>query len=307
MKINETIVVSQKKTTSNYLLEAGTLNGLKASKQRTKALLKFYWNGYAELAHQRSLIADHLYESLIQTSISYELNHWQRAVKYEYGLKPLSTVGSLQFTGGRFNTGRDVNSEVPVFPALYIAENKETALQEHLGQEPIVSNSKLTPLELTLTNPSSETIVSISGKLDKVFDLTRLNTLVPFVELIKNFHISKSLQREARKLRVPAPNIIKTPEQLTDSLLLSTWRAEPTSADIPAPSQVFGHLVYSAGIEGILYQSKFTKKLCLALFPRNFSKTDSYIKLDDRTPHSTVTTKIDAQNWRETELLDCVT
>lgn len=170
-----------------YLLESGTLDGMRAAKQVTNALVKYQWDYYSELAHQRNAIQDKIKSALIQTCIPFELEKWQRALKYKYSWHPLSTVGSVTFIGGRFNTGSVVNTEVPIFSGLYLAYDKKTALQEHLGQEPVSLRSQLNALDAALTNPASETIVSISGKLDKVFDLTVVDNLKPFVELIKNF------------------------------------------------------------------------------------------------------------------------
>lgn len=285
-----------------YLLEVGTLSGMRAAKQAMTDLLRYHWNYYSELARQRNEIQDQIKQALIQTCNSYELKKWQRAVKYKYGLHPLSIVGSLTFIGGRFNTGAGVNTEVPTFPGLYLAKDKDTALQEHLGQEAVPSNSKLTPREIALTNPSSETIVSVSGRLDKVFDLTNPENLTPFIELIKNFKLSPQLLLAAKKLKMESPGVVKTTDMLYEHLLHHDWRNVPSNYDVPANSQIFGHLVYSAGIEAILYPSKLTEKPCLVIFPRNFVGTDSYIGLDDETPHPEVPSRIDASNWRISEL-----
>lgn len=282
-----------------HLLESGTVDGLREAKNITQKLLNFHWNYYSELARQRNVIQDQIQEALIQTCISFEITNWQRGVKYKYGLHPLSTVGSLTNIGGRFNTGVYVNTEVPSFPALYIAKNKDTALQEHLGQIP---NDLLSPREMALTNPASETIVSISGKFDKVFDLTNEKGLDPFLKLIKKFKLSKELKVRAYELGEPNPETIKTVKKLLDSLLMPAWRDYPSRYDVPANSQIFGHLVYTAGLEGILYPSKFTNEPCLVLFPKNFVGTDSYIQIDDETPHAKVPIRIDGTNWRLSEM-----
>lgn len=110
-----------------YLLEQGTLQSMRQAKDRMAADLKYYWDYYSELARQRNQIQDDLKKVLIQDSISnFSFEKWQRSVKWKYGLHPLSTLGSLAFIGGRFNTGKDVNSEVPSFPALYLAIDKDT-------------------------------------------------------------------------------------------------------------------------------------------------------------------------------------
>lgn len=284
-----------------YLLESGTLADMRAAKQVTDALVKYHWDYYSELAHQRNAIQDKIREALIQTCVSYNPQKWQRAIKYKYSWHPLSTVGSLTFIGGRFNTGLGVNSEVPTFPGLYLALDKDTALQEHLGQEPIPPGAELTAREIALTNTASETIVSVSGKLDKIFDLTIVNNLTPFVELIKGFKLSDELKKTAKRLQLDSPGIIKTADKLRETLLHPDWRQLPSNYDIPSNSQIFGHLIYSSGIEGILYPSKFTGKPCLVIFPRNFIGTESYIALDDEVPHPKIPSRIDNSNWRISE------
>src|SRR3990167_5742562 len=173
-------------TSVRVLLETGTLESIQNAKRATDEHLKYQWDYYPELARQRSINSEKISQVLTQACSSYSIKKWQRAVKYKYGLHPLSTVGSLTYIGGRFNTGIAVNQQVPHFSALYIANTKDTALQEHLGQEP-VTNSKLTAREIALTNPKSETIVSVSGELEKIFDLTNADNLKPLVALIRNF------------------------------------------------------------------------------------------------------------------------
>jgi hypothetical protein len=220
-----------KTKTVSYLLESGSIKDIRRAKELTNELLKYQWAYYSELARQRNEIQDKIQQAVIQTCIPYELNHWQRAVKYKYGLHPFSTVGSLSFIGGRFNTGKGVNTEVPHFSGLYIAENKDTALQEHLGQ---VKHDQLTPREVALTNPASETIVSISGRIDKVFDLTNEKNLLPLIELIKDFKFSSEFKKFSKKLGFTSPQIIKTPELLIQTLLTPDWRQLPSNYDIPA-------------------------------------------------------------------------
>ena len=212
----------------------------------------------------------------------------------------LETAGSLTFIGGRFNTGTDVNSETQSFPALYLAIDKNTALQETLGQSK-VKPCKISAIELALINPQSQVIVSVSGELEKVFDLRKPKTLKPFVELIKGFKFSKALLASAKLLGLPEPEIVRQPEQLLNTLL-GDWRNSPTVSDVPANAQIFGHLVYQAGIEGILYPSRLTGKECLAVFPHNFAVTSSYITLDDEPPHEKIPRRIDSANWRVCDL-----
>lgn len=284
-----------------YLLESGTVEGARKAKKILAERIEFEYAYYAELARQRSAIQDELRQSLIKTSISYEMTNWQRAVKYKYALHPLYALGSIEHIGGRFNMGKAINSEMPVFPGLYLAQDKDTALQEHLGQVAI-PGAKLSAREIALTAPGSEAIVSVSGSLDKIVDLTKGNTLKEFVNLIKGFQISPRLMHRAKELNRGNCLIVKTELMLRNTLLAMNWRESPSNYDIPANSQIFGHLVYSAGIEGILYPSKFNGKSCLVAFPRNFVNTDSCIFLDDEPPHPGVPRKLDAANWRKSEM-----
>jgi hypothetical protein len=53
--------------------------------------------------------------------------------------------------------------------------------------------------------------------------------------------------------------------------------------------------VANAGIEGILYPSKFTNKKCLAIYPQNFD-SQSFIIVDGDAPVG-ATSRLDANGW----------
>lgn len=293
--------IPRKPPTIEYLMEQGSLGDIERFKKITIQILKYQWAYYAELAHQRNQIHDELKKVLIQSSENFRFEKWQRAVKWKYGLHPLSTAGSLAFIGGRFNAGIDINSTIPSFAALYLAVDKDTALQETLGQTE-VKGSKLSARELALLNPQSEVIVSVSGELEKVIDIRTAAKLNAFVELTKGFKLSVALEKFAKRLGLQKPTIVRHSQELLDTLLREEWRTLPTVGDVPANSQIFGQLIYQAGIEGILYPSRLTGKDCLAIFPNNFAVTSSYITLDDEPPHSDVPRRIDSTNWRICEL-----
>ena len=284
----------------DYLLERGTLQDLVQAKHRTTELRKFHWAFYSELARQREEIKGQIFNVLNESAISnFSFTNWQRAVKWKYGLHPLSALGSLNMPGGRFNIG-DVNTNVPSFPAIYTAVDKDTVLQETLGQAKS-QDSRLTARDIALTNPESETIVSVSGTLERIFDLRSANSLRKFVTLIKGFTISHPIRQFGERLGAPV-GTVATASQLSKILLSKDWSHIPMLYDIPANSQIFGQLVSLAGIEGILYPSKFTKKDCLALFPRNFENSSSFIQLDHEAPDNRVPKRIDAKNWRLCEM-----
>jgi hypothetical protein len=289
---------AKKQQTVKYLLEVGTLESMRAAKQRTQDLLDYHWAHYSELAHQRNQNIEAIKKALISSSVSdFKFEGWQRAVKYKYSLHPLGTRGSLANIGGRFNTGVDVNSNVPTHPALYIAEDKDTALQETLGQEPD-ETGQLTPQEIALTNPQSETIVSVSGSLEKIFDLRSHRSLNALIAIIKHFKFSDAILKKAKALKFEAPRVIQASKELRTTLLAKNWRAWPENLDVPANPQVFGHLLFIAGIEGVIYPSKLTGRDCMAIFVHNFSQSSSFIQIDGEIPHARVPRRIDGKNWQ---------
>jgi hypothetical protein len=189
-----------------------------------------------------------------------------------------------------------VNSNVPTHSALYVATDKNTALQETLGQQ-LDETGQLTPQEIALTNPQSETIVSVSGYLEKVFDLRSHKSLNALLAIIKKFKFSEALLKRAKALNLEAPRVIQNPKELLPTLLAKNWRIHPENLDIPSNSQVFGHLLFIAGIEGVVYPSKLTGEDCLAIFPHNFDNSSSFIQIDGEVPNSKVPRRIDAKTW----------
>jgi hypothetical protein len=181
-----------------------------------------------------------------------------------------------------------------VFSALYIAADKGTALAEVLGRDE--STGSFTPEELALTKPDSITAVSVSGKLESVLDIRERNNLAGFVNLIKNFKLSGPLILKARKLGFPV-RLITTVKELSMVLEKRGWREWPMVFDVPDACQIFGGLVMDAGVEGILYNSAITQRLCLAIFPQNFLNSSSYVELDDVAPTKDVQRRIDSSNF----------
>ena len=254
-----------------------------------------------ELALQRRAITAQLHAALNQNCISgYTFSGWQRTIRWKYADHPLSTVGSLT-TGGRFNIGQNIDpTTFPPFSAFYAAADKDTALQEALGQDAV--DVGLSARDFALANPSSVLTFAVSGQLDRVLDLHNASTLRDFANLIKNFKVPTTLAREARSLPVAPPHVIKTASKLQEALLNPNWRHVATLCEVPANSQIFGQIVMQAGIEGIRYPSKLTGKDCLAIFPRNFVGSTSAIELDDDVPDTTIgPEKIDASNWEACE------
>lgn len=284
-----------------YLLDHVSLRDLERSQKYRDNLLAYNWHYYSELARQRSKFEDELKGILIESCTpDYEFKNWQRAVKWKYDQHPLCTLGSLKDPGGRFNIG-DINPSLfPQFSALYIARDQPTARREILGHS-AQGIGVLTPEDIALTSDPSIAIISIGGYLEQVFDLRNSRKLTKFVNLTKTFKITQSLCRQAKKSKLPKPDIIQKPKQLLDNLMDPNWRELPMIVDIPWNSQIFGQMLYSAGIEGVLYKSKLTNKECLAIYSNNFLNSDSYLQLEDEPPNTNTPRRIDSSNFKITE------
>src|SRR5271156_185481 len=134
-------------------LESGRVSDIVQSKKLYQDLVEFHWRYYSELEFQRKKIREQLNNSLRGAAAGSQFSRWQRVVKYKYSLDPLNAKGSLFDPGGRFNIGAIDPMRYPMFPALYLAADKGTALAETLGRDKNVGS--LTPEELALTKPDS--------------------------------------------------------------------------------------------------------------------------------------------------------
>ena len=117
------------------------------------------------------------------------------------------------------------------------------------------------------------------------------------MSIIKRFEFSEAVLKRAKALRMDPPVVIQTSKDLLTTLLAKNWRDWPENLDVPSNSQVFGHLLYIAGIEGVIYPSKLTGKNCLAIFVHNFDKGSSHVQIDGDVPHPKVPRRIDAKTW----------
>ena len=283
------------------LLDHFTVEELRARRDLQERFLRYHWDVYNDLAFKRSKVVDKIKKRLREAAKAYyKFSKWQRAVTYRYSDQPFSITGSiLDPAGGRFNIG-DINpAQFPKFPALYIALDKPTAMQEALCQQ-IPSGQENQALDFALMNPTSISMISMSGLLSSYIDLSDPARLKPFVELIKHFPIPEPLKKEAKELRLPPLQLIKTVPDLMTSLLNPDWRFNPMQCDVPAPSQLFGQLVSEAGIEGIIYASKYSSRPCLAVYLHNFEE-GSFIQLDEPAPAGVKIRRVDSKTWDDCE------
>lgn len=276
-------------------IEKVTERQIRDWKKAGKAYTNLQLRVYEELVHQRYLIQDRLLGCLVRNaSERFPFHAWQRIVALQWSADPLSVKGSLlNHPGGRFNFGEINDLRFPRFGALYIAEDRATAVSEYYGTAD--SDAGLTPLEFALVDPNSIAIVSISGEIDSYIDLTKPETLKEFVSLTKHFKLSAHLAKLAQQLDMHPFQVIKSPTLLLKTLLDPNWRAVAAMADIPANSQIFGQLVMAAGIEAILFPSVRGEARCLAVYPQNFQNTESFLQIDPPVPPFVKVARIDAR------------
>jgi hypothetical protein len=291
---------SKRPTTGFILLDRFSVADIHRWKQFQDDIQRFHWDYYGALAFQRSQISGELKKALLSGAPGpFEFKQWQRSMKYKYALKPLSGAGSMIDPGGRFNVGDYNPAQFTPFPALYLAQDKDTALQEFLSQK-IDAGQLDKALDFALSNPTSITTVSLSGRLEAVLDLSRPEQLQPLMDLLKNFSVPDHLKKAAKQMGLLEPELIRTVPKLVEVLQVPNWREWPTHFDVPAASQIFGQLAVDAGIEGIIYKSKFSGKDCLAIFPQNFDEASgSFVELDDEPPSGAVCKRLDVKTWNE--------
>lgn len=285
------------------ILESGNLTEIRAYKKRTEELLAYNYKYFTELAFQRSQNKSEITQALLlSTSKDLDINGWHRAVKLIYSNHPLCAIGSMKDPGGRFNIGDIDSARYPIFPALYIAENQQTAIAELFAQDfDIEAGINITHFEYALSKNQSFAVASVSAHIPTYFDLTDEKKLKNFLNVIKDFKISQELIDEARELQLAPPAAATAISQLISTLLLPDWRAKATFFDVPENCQIFGQLLLEAGIDGVLYPSKMNTGNNFAIFTTNLANSDAWIELDS-VPHRLTPKRLDKSNFRTAEM-----
>lgn len=247
--------------------------------------------------HSRDLIR------AVQAGLSgkFEFRSWARIVDYQFSHQPLSMAGSVARDGGRFNIGGSLNpAAYTKFPALYLAEDFETAYRERFGIERNSKSGGLTDEELTLRRPGSFAHIALRGSVESLFDISDLSVLKPIAAILATFTLPKAVIPKARALRMRPPGLVRTATGLQQQLLQPNWRVQPVQYDLPANSQIFGRLCAAAGAHGILYPSvKNSSMRCLALFPQNWKGGDSFVEIEGPTPPEASTARLDGESSLE--------
>jgi hypothetical protein len=266
-------------------------------KRLSKDLDRLHSLLYFGFVEQRNVLRTELLEALQAPAFPpFKFQGWVRILPYRYCLSPLSARGSLNGTGGRFNAGHDIPSHVVApWPALYLAEDFDTAFREKYGNARNDARGALKPEELALQKPESITSVRLHGQISRVFDLTDAAKLKPFCDVLARCKMPREVADVLRRLKIKRKEIttIKTPAQLQAAVMAHHWRQWPVQFEVPAHGQVLASLLIAAGYEAILYRSSKSDKRCLAVFPCNIGSNDTWIELAPDYPEQVDHARLD--------------
>jgi RES domain-containing protein len=220
---------------------------------------------------------------------------WVRIVDYQFSNQPLSSAGSLTGYGARFNAGMDLDpGTLSPWPALYLAENYETAYREKFQLKSSETVDGLKPEELALTHGRSNSTVLLQGRIDRVFDMTTPRHLDAVAKVLKKIKMPDRAKILKKKLGMKQTdlNMIQSGQGLYIAVLKHNWRVQPAQFGLPARSHILAELVRAAGFEAILYKSTMGPGKCLAVFPDKLSGS-AHIELEDKAPPEVKHTRLD--------------
>ncbi len=141
-------------------------------------------------------------------------------------------------------------------------------------------------------NPASIFDVTTRGSMGAVINLEKPDKLEPFVALIRGFRIDPALTQLAQRNSMPPPVLIQTVGQLINALIDPNWRQWPALFGVPSTAQLFARHALDAGIEGIVYPSKFNTRQNIAVFPQSLSGA-SFVELADPAPPEVKVRRLD--------------
>jgi hypothetical protein len=279
----------------SYLLDRFSERDLRQWKRQAERLREYRVKEYYYLEGLRAVHKEKIATALTSAQTSrLDVKGWIRIVDYKYSLEPLSAIGSLHVSG-RFNVGRDVDPDVfPVFPALYVAEDYDTAYAEKFpaGKQDLGSEG-LAGHELALRRPASFSSVGVKGVLYNVFDLRNARTLRAFAKIVRKFELSTDLKEMAKAVGNEGPYIARAPADFKKSFLEGNWRFWPMQYDLPANPQIFGRLLLDAGFDAVVYPSTKGAGDCVAVFIDNLMASGSFLELADDAPSGVTMKRLD--------------
>lgn len=224
------------------------------------------------------------------------IDRWVRNVTFRFSNSPLSAAGSLTDFGGRFNIGIEVEQSMhDPWPALYIAENLETAFREKFQLDRGDRIDGLTPQDLALVPRDDFATFYFNGQLERVFDLDQPDCLKALCTVLYKIKMPVAARHIQRRLGIPARQVymVRTPTRLREEVLEKNWRILPVQFGLPSVSHILAKLILDAGFEAILYPSTKSSGRCLAIFPHNLASDRSYVQLANVGPPGITLTRLD--------------
>jgi RES domain-containing protein len=225
------------------------------------------------------------------------LTGWVRIVPFQYSNTPLSCAGSMKSIGGRFNAGCELDpGTLPPWPALYLAEDYETAFREKFQLASDGTVDGLSATDLALQKGASHSTVQLHGELENVFDMTAPANLNAVARVLKKIGMPPRARALKKKLGI-APQDLRMVQGGVDlyrAVLEHNWRQLPIQFGLPARSHVLAEMIRAANYEAILYPSTKGGKNCLAVFPDKLGAA-SFIELSDPVPTTVGHTRLDAR------------
>ena len=148
-----------------YDLDSFSDASIRQWKSYGRAVRDFHYALFFDLAGQRAARHKDLRDALQRVpSITVSLEGWCRLVNFKYSYDALSPAGSLRWVGQRFNFGADIDpARFAAFPALYLAENFETAFREYHGLPKDGLIDGLRPDELSLEDRGNWATLQVTG------------------------------------------------------------------------------------------------------------------------------------------------
>lgn len=287
-----------------YLLDEITEEDISSKllvRQKLESLVKLEWMYYHDQRRKKIRSLKNAFNKCLIPG-GLEFTNYNRCVTSKYQNMPLSSKGSLiAHKGGRFNIGK-LSAQFEAFPGFYIASNAETALSEAF-QTDITKRLKYSPDSFALGHgQKSHSIVRVHGQLARVINLNSDQNLGRIVKVFKKIAPSPEVLQLAQTLALPPRGSVTSIKQLSDQLFDRNWSYYPSNFGLPHNSQDFGALAREAGVQGLVYDSKYGHGKCIVIFPENIQHCPtSFIQLSDEFPEGTIL-RIDQNNFSDSYL-----
>lgn len=222
------------------------------------------------------------------TPVPYKFDNWVRIVDYQWTMHPLSAAGSIASIGGRFNAGNELDrNTLDAWPALYIAQDPETAYREKFQIPSNQTINGLTAEELSLSGGKSFSTVYLEGELSRVFEMTPDN-LAAVARVFAKIKMPEPARRLMKELKISDVNMVRSGKQLYDLATVFNWRVLPVQFGLPAQSHILAELVRAAAYEAIAYPSTKGGGKCLAVFVDSLA-SKSFVRLKGEAPQGAIT------------------